>query len=394
MASPETADVVLIGGGVIGASLAFYLARRRPGRIVVLEREALGSGSTGRSVASIDLLTLQPAAVALEARSYEAFANFKELTGDECGLVMTGFAMLGQTADVAGVRTAVDMMRAAGVESHLLSPRAFAGLEPGATVSDLSVVGYVPAGGYADPMLTTNGFANAARRMGVIIEQGRTVTGLRRTGGAVSGVETSAGFIAAPVVVCAAGPWTASLLRRWVLDDLGLKPVQHPVILLNCPSGDKKPHLSLLDLPNGVYSRPEGSGLAVAGSIDPETGYDLAEPEDAFGHPAPEYSFWTMERLVRRYPGLETAELRPGWSGPMTVSPDWQPLLGALPILSGLYCAAGFSGQGFKISPAVGDLMAGLILGEARAAEVLAPFRPARFAEDEPLTASVFGGPA
>jgi sarcosine oxidase subunit beta len=120
-------------------------------------------------------------------------------------------------------------------------------------------------------------------------------------------------------------------------------------------------------------------------------GYDPAEPDDDHGQVNPAYSFWAVERLVRRYPRLEAGQIRPGWSGLMTISTDWQPLLGALPGSSGLYCAAGFSGRGFQLSPAVGDLMAGLIAGEAEAAELLAPFRPARLAEGQSLQVTGLG---
>jgi sarcosine oxidase subunit beta len=392
MAPAETADIVIVGGGVIGTSIAFFLAQRRPGRIIVLERDTLGSGSTGRSVASIDLFALQPAAVELEARSHRIFAHFSELTGGVCGLVTTGFALLAGSETADGLPKAVAMMEAAGVETQLLSPALFGELDPGADVSDLAAVAYVPAGGYGDPMLTTNAFAAAARKFGVTIEQGRSVVGLSLNGEVVTGVETSAGPIAAPVVVCAAGPWTGRLLRQLGLDDLGLTPIRHPAVALHNLANEGGPRLSLLDLPHRIYARPESGGLTLAGSIDPVAGYDFAEPEDAFGRVPPDYTLWTMERLVQRYPALETSELRPGWSGPMALSPDWQPLLGAHPELSGLYCAAGFSGQGFKISPAVGDLMAGLVTGEAEAAELLTPFRPTRFAEGQPLAAGVFGG--
>jgi sarcosine oxidase subunit beta len=131
--------------------------------------------------------------------------------------------------------------------------------------------------------------------------------------------------------------------------------------------------------------------LILAGSIDPSVGYDPIAPEDFQGQVTSEYTLWVAERLIQRYPALEASSLQQGWSGLMTISPDWQPVLGALPQLSGLYCATGFSGQGFKISPAVGDLMAGLIAGEAEAAKLLAPFRPTRFIEGQPLVINELG---
>jgi sarcosine oxidase subunit beta len=390
MISTETAEAVIIGGGVIGVTIAYHLARRNFGRIVLLEREVLGSGSTGRSVASIDLFSHQPAAIALQAHAYEVFANFEALFGEECGLVTTGLAVLAGAEHAAGLQQTVQSAQAVGIEAHLLSPAEFAALEPAAEVDNLSAIYYAPGGGYVDPMLTTNAVAAAARRLGVVIQQGRAVTGLKQVRPGMVEVETSTGPLAAPVVVSAAGPWSGRVLNAFGLSDLGLYACQHPVISLHLPSEVGAPRLSILDLPFQTYARPETGGLTLAGSMDRMVGYDPIEPDD-HGRVTDDYTFWTAERLVQRYPALEMAELRQGWSGLMTISPDWQPILGAVPDVPGLYLATGFSGQGFKISPAVGDLMAGLIAGETEAAQLLAPFRPTRFNEGQPLAANEFG---
>lgn len=387
----KMADAVIIGGGIVGISIAYFLARRGFGRIVVLEQETIGAGSTGRSVASIDLFSHHPMAVTLQARAYEIFSQFEEIFGAECGLVTTGLAVLAGPEHAAALAQATHLADAAGITCRLLSPAEFAHLEPAAVVDDLVAVYYAPNGGYADPMLTTNAIVAAARQAGVIIEQSCRVTGLQRAGDRVAGVDTLAGMVAAPVVVSAAGPWSQRLLTMFGLSDLGLYACDHPVISMMSAADFGPPHLSILDLPYQTYARPETGNLTLAGSMDRNVGYDAIEPEDCHGLVTAEYTFWTAERLVQRYPALETAQLRQGWSGLMTISPDWQPVLGALPEVEGLYCATGFSGQGFKISPAVGDLMAGLIAGEAEAAQVLAPFRPSRFAEGQALAANKFG---
>lgn len=388
MDTPNTADAVIIGGGIIGISTAYYLAQRHFGRIIVLERETLGSGSTGRSVASIDLFSMQPAAIKLQAHAYHIFSNFDEFIGDACGYETTGFAVLGGPEHVADLQQAATVTNAAGIAAHLLTPAEFVALEPAAHIEDLALICHVPAAGYSDPALTLNAYAAAARRAGVIIRQEQPVIGLVQQNGGVTGVETPSGRIAAPVVVCAAGPWSGQLLKTFGLDNLGLYAVRHPVIAMQGAAEAEVPRLSILDLPLNTYARPETGGLTLAGSITPAVGYDPVEPADKDERVTSEYTFWAAERLVQRYPSLESGEIRPGWSGLMSISPDWQPVLGAIPDVSGLYCAAGFSGQGFKISPAVGDLMAGLLAGEANAAELLHPFRPTRFAENQPLTTS------
>ncbi|MCK6625241.1 MAG: FAD-binding oxidoreductase [Anaerolineae bacterium] len=387
----KTADVVIIGGGVIGVSIAYFLARRGFGRIVVLEQETIGAGSTGRSVASIDLFSHHPAAVTLQARAYEIFSQFEEIFGAECGLITTGLAVLAGPEQAAALNQAAKLAEAAGITCQLLSPDEFARLEPAAVVDDLAVVYYAPRGGYADPMLTTNAVVAAARRAGVVIEQGCKVTHLRHAGGRVTGVDTPAGAVAAPVVVSAAGPWSKHLLKLFGLGDLGLYACEHPVISIQRPADFGPPHLSILDLPNQTYARPETGHLTLAGSMDRSVGYEAIEPENFHGQVTAAYTFWVAERLVQRYPALEAGQLRQGWSGLMTISPDWQPVLGALPTVAGLYCATGFSGQGFKISPAVGDLMAGLIAGETETTQLLVPFRPSRFAEGQSLATGEFG---
>lgn len=385
MAGVETADVVIVGGGVIGASLAYHLARRRVGRVALLEQRALGSGSTGRSVASIDLFTLHPAAAALHAASHGAFLEFEARVGAPCGFVRTGFAALAGVEQAQALHVAVAVGQGAGMDVRLCSPQEFAALEPAARADDLALAAYAPAAGHADPALTTGGFGSAARRLGVAIHQDRAATALRPAGGGVVRVETGADFVEAPAVVIAAGPWSGALLRQ-VGFDAQLTPVRHAVACLRRPPEFGPAHLSVLDLQHSVYARPETGGLTLLGSTDPRVGYEPVAPAEQDAVAPAEYALWAAERLVRRYPALEAAEVRPGWTGVITISPDWQPLVGAVPELPGLYCAVGFSGQGFKISPAVGELLAGLISGERTAAALLAPFRPTRFAEGEPLT--------
>jgi sarcosine oxidase subunit beta len=197
------------------------------------------------------------------------------------------------------------------------------------------------------------------------------------------------GEISAGAVVVAAGPWTRDFLQRDGLA-LPLQPQHHDAVLLDCPP-EASPRTSILDLIHQVYARPETGGLTVAGSLDMAVGYGDIEADDECPAPPLDYGLWVWERLVRRYPGMQRGSLRRGWSGPTIVSPDGQPLLGPLP-LKALYCATGFSGAGLKIAPAVGDLLAGLVAGEAHAAQALHPFRPSRFAEGQPFVAQYSWG--
>jgi len=378
---------VIIGGGIIGVSIAYHLAQRNVDRIVVLERSTLGSGSTGRSVASIDLFALLPAAMQLQVKAYEIFAHFEEQFGTSCGLVKTGFAVLGGPEHVADLQEGVAVTKSVGVDIQWLTPSDFANLEPTANVDDLATVAYVATAGYADPVLTLNAYVAAARRQHVHIAQGHAVTGIVQQHGRVTGVTTKTATISTPVAVCAAGPWSARFLTPLGLDDLGLYVMRHPVIVMKGQNEQQTIRHSMIDQRNDIYARPENGGQTLAGSITPDVGYRIVEPEDGERRVTAEDQYWCAERLVQRYPALATAGLHPGWTGLLSISPDWQPVLGAHPDLKGFYCATGFSGQGFKVSPAVGDLMAGLLVGEAEAAAQLMPFRPSRFRENAPLSA-------
>jgi sarcosine oxidase subunit beta len=233
----ETADAVIIGGGVIGASIAYHLAKRNFGRIVLLERASLAQGSTGRSVATIDLLTLQIEAAELFARSGAFFQQFTELLGADCGYVQTGSVILAGPQQEDELLAAIGHMQAAGVEVNPPTPEALALLEPMADLTGVSAASYTAQGGYADPVLTTQAFAGAARRLGAIIHQGRAVTGFRRQGNQISGVETEAGYIGCPMVIIAAGAWSIELLS-WLEIKIELLPVLHPVVCLRRPGVD------------------------------------------------------------------------------------------------------------------------------------------------------------
>ena len=379
----QTADVVVIGGGVMGASIALHLARLGFGRIVVLERESLCAGSTGRSVACVDLLSQQPCVAALQVRSLAAFQHCAEVYGDTCGWVNTGFAMLAGPESAGGVRAIARVMCAAGGRVQLLSPEDYRQLDPACACDQGTLISWAAEAGRLDPVLLTTTLMNAARALGVVLCQGQAALGLCRQGERVTGVRLSGGgTVAAGAVVVAAGPWTAQFLRAEGID-LPLRPHRHDVAVLACPP-EAGPRVSVLDTCNLFYACPETGGLTVCGSLDVSVGYQCMQPDDECPAPPMAYGGWVWEHMLARYPGLTRGELRKGWSGPITLSPDGQALLGRL-ALDGLYCACGFSGTGIKIAPAVGESLALLIAGDAAGDEALHRLRPARFAEGEPL---------
>ncbi len=380
----ETADAIIVGGGVIGTSIAYHLAQKQFGHIILLERDSLGSGSTGHSVATIDFLTLQEHAVELYARSAVFFQNSAEILGTDCGFVETGSILLGGPEQEQKLSTAVYNMQEAKLDVRSLTLGELEALDPRMVINGVTTASYTPQAGYADPAMTTYAFAKASQSLGVDIQQGCEVLKLLSECDRIIGVETTTGKVTSPLIIIAAGPWSMHILRS-VGIDLPLYVISHPVVALRRQPDFGPAHPALLDLTTGIYARPETGGLTLLGSLDPQIGHDQVDPNRGPGYVHENYILWTMERLVQRYPMLATSELHQGWSGLMTISPDWQPVIGQCPDWRGLYCAIGFSGLGFQISPATGELLSGLLCGENSATKQLAPYSPARFAAGQLL---------
>ncbi|MEO8391743.1 MAG: FAD-dependent oxidoreductase [Chloroflexota bacterium] len=386
MPSEMTADVIIVGGGIIGIAIANALAQRRYGRILVLERTYLGAGQTGASVASIEPLTVFPSMAALQRRSISVFKDFSQTIGGDCGFVQLPLAMFVPEAEVPALRDALKAGQAAGSPVEELTPQAFLEKEPGTNLDQIASVYYSTDAGFADPVLTLNAFADAARRNGVTIQQNTPVLSVKVEHDRVVGVETSEGIFSAPEVVLACGLWVDPLLSPLgLLSHLSF--VRHYVVSLEMPPD--APHHSVLDASFNFYFRPEKSGgLCLIGT-------DLRHQEDHFEdlhNPALEpprvtqaLALAVWERVVRRFPAMEAARLRKGYTAIADMSPDSQPLLGKLP-LEGLFLAAGLSGIGFKIAPAVGESMAGLIAGSVAAEALLKPLRPMRVQEQQLLS--------
>lgn len=380
-----TADIIIVGGGIIGIATAYYLAQRQAGRILVLERSFLGMGSTGSSVASIEPLALFPSLAALQKNSIEVFQHFEEHIGGDCGFVPLNLAMFVREKELLAMRQALKAGCDAGSRIEEMTPQAFLAHEPDMVLDDIASVYYSPDAGFADPMLTLTAFADAARRLGVTIRQNTPVVGLEVESGRVVGVQTPTGTFAAPQVLLAAGLWVDPLLNS-----LGIQShvsfLRHYVVALAAPPN--APKHSFLDGVFDFYMRPEKSGnlclIGTALDSTADTFADIHNPALDAPSVTQEMCFTVWERVVRRFPMMEAAGLRKGYTGIADMTPDRQPLLGKLPI-EGLYLAAGMSGIGFKISPGVGQAMAGLLVGDAAATALLAPLRPSRVEENQLL---------
>ncbi len=384
-AVPQTADAVIIGGGVIGCAIQYNLARLGVANTVLLERDVLGSGSTGRSQAICRMHYSNPITTELAWQSLQIFADFDARIGGASGFVNTGYLVVVNEADEAGLERNVAMQQELGVPSSVVSRDDLARLAPMVTLYDDERAAWEPESGYADPYQVTVSYAARAQEAGARIVTRNPARGIETAGDRVRAVVAANGErIATETVIVAAGPWSKQVLAR-VGVDVPLIPVRHQVATVARPVEAVPHHPTVGDISQSFSFRPDGSNFTTMGfgdddeQSDPDVypqGLELSEAATA------------RAKLARRVPGMADAYYRGGWSGLFTTTPDWHPVLDAVPGVGGLYCAIGFSGHGFKLSPAIGKSVAELVV-EGRARDVdLAPLRFTRFAEGDLLESS------
>jgi sarcosine oxidase subunit beta len=379
------ADVVVVGGGCTGTSIAWQLARGGAGRVVLLEREGLAAGATGRSSAVVrQHYVLEPLA-RMAWHSLRVLEQFADIVGGDAGLRRVGFLALFGPRDTVAVTANVAMQQRVGIETYLLSPDEVRSLEPRLAHEDVTAAAWEPRSGYADPVAVTYGYAAAARRHGADLRVGVTAHRLVTGSQGVEAVETDRETFATRIVVVAAGYRSAALLQPLGVH-LPLRPVRHTVAILQRTPAFGPPHPVVSDRICGAYYRPEGNTLTLVGATAAFEGHDDPEVEVDRAPPLDEVET-LAQRFCRRFPTQAAAGVRRGYTGVYDCSPDLQPILGPVPGIPGLYVAAGFSGHGFKLSPAVGELLAEQILHGRTTLVDLDLFSVARFAAGRPLRA-------
>lgn len=371
----EGADVIIIGAGVQGASLAFHLACRGT-RVVVVERSTTAAGATGRSSGLVRMHYDLPAEALLAWTSFPWFRDWPQRVGGECGFVRTGFLWIEPPDMVDRLRANVATQQGLGIATSFVEAGEIRRLAPALAVGDGEAAAYEQHSGYADPAATATGFLRAARDRGARLVQGAEVTAIPVAGGAVTGVETTRGAFAAPVVVDAAGGWAARVARLVDLD-IPVQVWRHDTAFLGAPPEVPVPFPVVIDNGNDLYFRPEGSRLVLVGLEDAnEIG---GSPDRDTGDVAPGFAEQVVDRIVRRVPGLANGTFRSAHSGQDGITPDQRPILGpAGP--AGFFLDCGHSGTGFKTAPAVGLGMSELILDGAATSVDLEPFALERFA--------------
>jgi sarcosine oxidase subunit beta len=378
----DTADVIVIGAGVQGASLAFHLASRGAS-VALVERSAFAAGATGRSSGLVRVYYDLLAEAKLAWAAQHWFRNWAELVGYECGFRVTGFVWIEAHDRLERVQANSASHRAVGVNSSVLDADGIRDLYPALEIRD-EVAAYEPDSGYADPYLTCSAFVSAAKDRGARLWQNAEVTGIATAGGRVQGVTTTKGDIDAPVIVNAAGGWAG---RVGVLAGMEL-PItvwRHDTGVLGVPATVPGPIPVVIDIANAMYFRPEGEGMVLVGlEDDAQMG---GSPDADTAAAAPAFAERATERIIRRVPGLIDGDWRFDHSGQDGLTPDQRPILGPAGSAGpdGLYLDCGHSGTGFKTAPAVGLAMSELILDGAASSVDISPFRVERFAEGSHL---------
>jgi len=376
----ETADAIIIGAGVQGASLAFHLAERGM-RPLLLERATLAGGATGRSSGLVRMHYDVEAEARLAWRSYAYFFDWAHRIGGECGFTQVGFLQMVPPLLVPALRANTAMQQKIGIETELVEAGEVRRILPGVEIADDQLAAFEPLSGYADPTQTTGSLIAAAVAYEARLLQGRAVTAIRTEHGCVVGVDTAGGPIDAPIVVDAAGAW-AGRIAAMVGLDLPIEVWRHDVAYVERPP-DLPRHVAFIDFENAFYARPEGESLTLVALEDgnPLTG-DPDAPVDAASRGFIERA---AERIVRRLPEFGRAGLHSAHSGQDGITPDQHPIIGpAGP--DGFWLDCGFSGTGFKTAPAVGASLAQLITDGPAANDDLAIYGWERFARGQRIS--------
>ncbi|MDP6040628.1 MAG: FAD-dependent oxidoreductase [Candidatus Latescibacteria bacterium] len=376
-------DAIIIGAGIVGCSSAFQLAKRGL-KVALIDKGNIGAGSTGKSSAVIRQHYSNELTARMALHSLRVFQNFEAQVGGECGFAQRGFVTMVAAKDQAGLEANVNLQQKVGVRTELLSSEALKEIMPGVEIGDLVRVAYEPESGYADPYLTVNAYANAARRHGVSVYLNTEVTDVHFEGDRVVGVETSGGRLDAPLVLNSAGAWGARVAAM-VGVEVPIKACRVQVTFFRRPQGYEAPHPVVADFIHATYFRPETGGLTLVGLVDPSEADAVVDPDGYDERADFDFVVDAGERFICRYPPMEHSESTGGYASHYGVTPDWHPIVDEVPAGSGFYICAGFSGHGFKLGPAVGLMVADMLTGEGAPEFDPHLFRFGRYAEDEPV---------
>ncbi|ORT56590.1 sarcosine oxidase subunit beta [Streptomyces sp. CB03238] len=372
---PASADVVIVGGGVIGTSIAFHLAEAGVRDVVLLERAELGSGSTSKAAGGVRAQFSDALNIQLGARSLEAYRAFGHRPGQEIDLRSSGYLfLLSRPEDVASFEEGVALQNSLGVPSRMVDTAEARRLSPLIEEEGLLAGAYSPDDGHCTPESVVLGYATGARRHGAHLETHCEVLGIETLGGEIRAVRTNRGDIATSTVVCAAGAWSAAL-GDMVGTTLPVVPYQRQIVFTEPFAPGLRVPLTI-DFSSAFYFRREGQGFLL-GMSDPE------EPPGFRLKPSEAWLPRLTEVMARRVPPLLDVGLAGGWTGFYEITPDHNALIGEAGEVGRFLYACGFSGHGFLQAPAVGEVVRDLVLDRRPFVDVT-PLNAGRFTGERP----------
>ncbi len=380
----DIADIVVVGGGVHGASTAWHLAKRRAGNIVLIEKDGIASGASGWSSAIVRMHYQLESLVKITMYGREMYGDWANIVGvGESGFRKVGFLVLFPEDEIEPGQKVVKMQNRLGIDTRFISKGEVTQIEPRLSIDDVAAGAWEPNSGHADGSTVANSFIAAARSLGVDVRIGTEALALITNHDKITGVETSEGMISAGTVIVEAGFRTSALLAPHGID-LPITPVRHAIAVIKRTQDFGDIHPIVSDRVARAYYRPETQNLALLGEHDPLRGpvdadVELAKP------PQMDEQVSLMQRFSHRFPGQDSASMMRGYTGVYDCSPDFQPAFGKVQALDGLFVGAGFSGHGFKLSPGIGKILSDLVVDGSTDMIDVSPFRIERFAEDDLL---------
>ena len=382
--SAETASIVIVGGGLEGVATAWALSQRGITDVVVCERDTVGGGMTGKSSGIVRCHYGVSSLAAMAAVGLEVFEKAEEIFGTDIGFRQTGYVVGVGEANVESMRKSLAAQRAVGVQTEEITVDEVAKMWPTADLEPFAAFGWEERGGYGDAYQTAQAFAASARAAGVRIRQGTSVSGLTVDGEKVTGVTLADGSsISADTVVVATGVWTKPFLAAHGID-VPIEVHREQIVMID-PGEDLGAVPVFSDLVSLQYVRPDVRGEILFGNSDLKE-LDVADPDRYTNRADGEFIEMTVDKVGTRFPGFAAPSITTSYAGCYDVTPDWNPIISRGP-LDGLVIAAGFSGHGFKISPAVGRLVADIVVddhsNDPRIPET--DFRFSRFTEGDLL---------
>lgn len=379
-----SADIIVIGAGVMGASIAFQINKQSNKRVLVIDQSAPLEGMSGRTFGQVRLHYSNALLLKMAVRGYEVFENWSREVGcGSSGYLKMGYLLIVVEKQLDALQRNVKLAQSLGIETRFVDPDEIKSLEPALNTDGLVGGAYDPAGGYIDVTRIVLSLLTAAQENGVRLLTGLRADGILVEGGRVSGISTAQGKIEAPLIINATGSWACELLAPLGID-LPMEPRRLDTMFLRQPPGRPQIGCCITDGNSNVAIRPDMGRDFLVGAYPPEMplATDPGEANNPQGDA--EHLIRIKRSLAERLPAFCDAEPLRSVSGPYDITPDWHPIIGWAPHVEGLFLATGFSGHGLKLSPAVGEITASIVLDKNPPFDIH-PLRLERFAEGEPM---------